>query len=151
MLRENLSVRTPAIVCLLLVIALAGIGGYKFARAEWGAARSSTGSVNAAHAIPPAPIGWGDGDCSGGVNSIDALKTLRRVAGLAVFQYEPCPDFSTTIQVNGDISLRVWGDVDCSNSLNAIDALKILRSAAGLSVLQIEPCTDIKAVVDIVY
>lgn len=34
----------------------------------------------------------GDIDCSGGVNSIDALKILRHAAGLSVAQTEPCRD-----------------------------------------------------------
>jgi hypothetical protein len=42
---------------------------------------------------------WGDNDCSGAVNSVDALKTLRYVASLPVQQNEPCPDIGTTVQV----------------------------------------------------
>jgi hypothetical protein len=34
----------------------------------------------------------GDVDCSGTVNSIDALKILRHAAGLSVIQTEPCRD-----------------------------------------------------------
>lgn len=36
----------------------------------------------------------GDVDCNGIVNSVDALKVLRFVAGLSVNQTEPCPDIS---------------------------------------------------------
>jgi len=36
----------------------------------------------------------GDVDCNGIVNSVDALKVLRFVAGLSVTQTEPCPDIS---------------------------------------------------------
>jgi hypothetical protein len=38
------------------------------------------------------PFPWGDVDCGGAVNSADALKTLRYIAGLPVDQLEPCPD-----------------------------------------------------------
>jgi hypothetical protein len=34
---------------------------------------------------------WGDTNCDGTVNSVDALATLRWRAGLPVFQVQPCP------------------------------------------------------------
>ena len=78
----------------------------------------------------------GDVDCSGGVNSIDALKILRHNASLVVAQTEPCADIGTLVT-------QVIGDVDCSGGVNSIDALKILRHNASLVVAQTEPCTDI--------
>ncbi len=78
----------------------------------------------------------GDVDCSGGVNSVDALKVLRHVASLSVTQNEPCDDINT-----GGPPLQ--GDVDCSNAVNSVDALKVLRHVASLSVTQNEPCDDI--------
>jgi hypothetical protein len=44
-----------------------------------------------------APPVWGDVDCSGAVNSTDALKTLRYLAGLSVPQSEPCADIDTLL------------------------------------------------------
>ncbi len=90
-------------------------------------------------------LGWcvgvltqGDVDCSGSVNSVDALKTLRHSAGLPVTQNEPCTDIATP-------GVMTWGDVDCSGGVNAVDALKLLRHSAGLPVQQTEPppCPDI--------
>ncbi len=42
---------------------------------------------------------WGDADCDGDVDSVDALKILRYVAALPVAQTEPCPDIGTEVQV----------------------------------------------------
>ena len=79
----------------------------------------------------------GDVDCSGSVNSVDALKVLRSNSTLAVTQTEPCPDIASPL-------VHPFGDVDCSDAVNAVDALKILRKSAGLEVVQTEPCIDIK-------
>lgn len=58
----------------------------------------------------------GDVDCSGGVNSVDALMILRSVAGLPVTA--DCLGFA--------------GDVNCDGSINSVDALGILRYVAAL-------------------
>lgn len=57
----------------------------------------------------------GDADCDGSVNSVDALRVLRRVANLT--PYSIC-----------------WaaGNVGCLDDINAVDALRILRFVAGL-------------------
>ena len=75
----------------------------------------------------------GDVDCSNVVNSIDALKILRKVALLSVAAPVGCP-FLTNL---------LAGDVDCSLATNSIDALKVLRHNASLPVSQTEPCDDI--------
>jgi len=77
----------------------------------------------------------GDVDCSNVVNSIDALKILRKVASLSVAAPVGCP-FLTNL---------LAGDVDCSTATNSIDALKVLRHNASLPVSQNEPppCDDI--------
>jgi len=77
----------------------------------------------------------GDVDCNGTVNSVDALKLLRYVAGLTVSQQPGCPPIGT-----GD---PVFGDVDCNGAANSVDALKVLRYVAGLTVSQTEPCPDV--------
>ncbi len=86
--------------------------------------------------IAPPPLTQGDVDCSGQVNSIDALKLLRYVAGLDVTQNQPCPLIGTNLPPK-------LGDVDCSGQVNSVDALKVLRFVAGLTVSQNEPCPDI--------
>jgi hypothetical protein len=56
----------------------------------------------------------GDVNCSGTLNSVDALGVLRKSAGL------PAPACSGN------------GDMNCNGVQNAIDALLILRVSAGL-------------------
>jgi hypothetical protein len=41
------------------------------------------------------PLAFGDVDCDSDVDSVDALKLLRHVAGLSVSQNDPCPDIGT--------------------------------------------------------
>lgn len=50
-------------------------------------------------AVDGEPRTWGDDDCSGAVNAVDALKTLRYVATLPVKQNYPCPGIGTTVDV----------------------------------------------------
>jgi cell division septation protein DedD len=46
--------------------------------------------------LPPTPTQaprlWGDVNCDGSVNSVDALTLMRWTAGLPVLQVEPCPE-----------------------------------------------------------
>jgi hypothetical protein len=78
----------------------------------------------------------GDVDCSGAVNSIDALKLSRHVAGLSVSQTEPCPDVGT-----GDG--EVFGDVNCDGNITAVDALFVLRFVAALPVNLPQGCRPV--------
>ena len=86
-----------------------------------------------------APGAFGNVNCSGGINSIDALLVLRSNAGLPVTQVEPCINIGVGPLPNGELQ----GDIDCGNSVNAADALKLLRYSAALSVVQAEPCPNI--------
>jgi hypothetical protein len=88
----------------------------------------------------PPPAGNGDVNCSGEVNSVDALMVLRHSAALSVIQEEPCTDL-------GEMLITGWamGDVDCDGKINSVDALMILRSAAGLSVNLPPSCPPIQA------
>jgi hypothetical protein len=83
---------------------------------------------------PEPPANLGDVDCSGAINSVDALKLLRSNAALSVSQTEPCPD------VGENLLPGLFGDVDCSGAVNSVDALKVLRYSAGLTVEQTQPC-----------
>jgi CSLREA domain-containing protein len=83
-------------------------------------------------------VGIGNVDCSDAVNSVDALKVLRRNASLSVSQEEPCQDIGLALAGGG-----LMGDVDCGGVVNAIDALKILRAVAGLLVSQGPGCPAI--------
>lgn len=69
------------------------------------------------------PLAKGDIDCSGVLNSVDALKLLRFVAGLSVSQPPGCPLIET-----------VSGDIDCDGDVDSVDALLVLRFLAGLPV-----------------
>jgi hypothetical protein len=42
---------------------------------------------------------FGDVDCDGDIDAVDALKILRFVVGLSVTQTEPCPDVGTEFNV----------------------------------------------------
>jgi archaellum component FlaF (FlaF/FlaG flagellin family) len=77
---------------------------------------------------------WGDVNCSGGVDAVDALQLLRYTVRLPVLQQEPCPDIGDTVSVDG--TPRLWGDVDGDGEVNAVDALKILRYVVMLPVRQ---------------
>jgi len=72
-------------------------------------------------------------DCNGGdPNSVDALKVLRKVAGLPVQQGPGCTPIGEVLPAvnNGNIQ----GDINCDDTVNAVDALFILRFVAGLNV-----------------
>ena len=77
---------------------------------------------------------WGDVDCDGKVDAVDALKVLRHVVGLDVSQQEPCADIGSTVSVDG--TPRLWGDVDGDGDVDAVDALKLLLHVVGLPVAQ---------------
>jgi archaellum component FlaF (FlaF/FlaG flagellin family) len=77
---------------------------------------------------------WGDVNCSGRVDAVDALQLLRYTVRLPVLQQELCPDIGDTVSVDG--TPRLWGDVDGDGEVNAVDALKILRYVVMLRVQQ---------------
>ena len=91
-------------------------------------------------------LAWGDNDCDGDNDAVDALKGLRHVAALSVSQNDPCPEMGSTVEV-ADASPHIWGDLDCDGDTDAVDALKELRNVAALSVTQNEPCPDIGSTV----
>lgn len=93
---------------------------------------------------------WGDVDCNGAVNAVDALKVQRFAASLSVTQTEPCVEIATLVNADS-IATRPVGDVDCSTDVNSIDALKLQRFAAGLFVSQTAPCPTIGVALDLYY
>lgn len=84
--------------------------------------------------VPPCvldqPVPFGDVDCSGAVEALDALATLKFVAN-----QQPAPDC---------IDLA---DVQCDADKDSLDALQILRFIAGLDVVQTQPCPLIESFV----
>lgn len=80
---------------------------------------------------------FGDMDCDGDVDAVDALAILRFVAGLPpLAQTEPCDDVGS--------AGAAFGDLDCDGDVDAVDALAVLGFVAGLSPLaQTEPCPDV--------
>jgi hypothetical protein len=60
------------------------------------------------------------------VNSVDALKVLRKVANLPVDRPSQCPEIGTGTPMNGDMN--------CDSQITSVDALLILRHVAGLQV-----------------
>jgi hypothetical protein len=96
---------------------------------------------------PPVNRVWGDIDCTTDAGSVDALKTLRYVAGLSLTQREPCPRPGNGAKAGG-LPVR-WGDVNCDGNTGATDALALLRYVAQLPVNQTEPCFGIGELVAI--
>ncbi len=88
----------------------------------------------------PAPLAamWADDNCSGSVDPVDALVTMRHDVGLGTPIAE-CSGMGWTVQLVGG-SQRTWGDIDCSGEVNPIDALKILIFDAGLPLTQQAGC-----------
>lgn len=89
----------------------------------------------------PPPDLWGDIDCDGDVDSVDALGGLRYVAGFFVNQTGPCSDVGSSVDVDGNT--EIFGDWDCDGDVDAVDALQILLWVAGLDGDQTPPCPDI--------
>jgi hypothetical protein len=81
---------------------------------------------------------WADDDCSGSVDPIDALLTMRHDAGLDTVTSD-CLGMGGTVQIEGGAQ-HIWGDVDCSGEVNLVDALKILIFDAGSPVSQAAGC-----------
>jgi hypothetical protein len=90
---------------------------------------------------PPGQQVWGDLNCSGASDPVDALTGLRFDAGLTVTQGPDCPGLDDPITVN-DLQVT-FADVDCSGDFTPVDPLKILRSDAGLSVDSEPDCPEI--------
>lgn len=96
----------------------------------------------------PPPDLWGDIDCDGDVDSVDALGGLRYVAGFFVNQTGPCSDVGSNVTVDGNA--EIFGDWDCDGDVDAVDALQVLLWVAGLDGDQTPPCPDIGSGVTIV-
>ncbi len=69
-----------------------------------------THAATPTHTLSPSPtpspapepqFSNGDIDCDGDVDSVDALKVLRHVAGMSVSQIDPCPDIGSTAALGG--------------------------------------------------
>ncbi|HUF53895.1 MAG TPA: hypothetical protein VMR52_09010 [Dehalococcoidia bacterium] len=81
---------------------------------------------------------WGDNNCSGAVDPVDSLLTLRFDSGQSASTGE-CPAFGEQVEVPGGANFP-WGDIDCSGDVALVDALKLLRFDAGLSAAQGPGC-----------
>lgn len=90
---------------------------------------------------------WADDNCSGSVDPVDALLTIRHDVGSETL-IAGCPSMGWAVQIVGG-SQRTWGDVDCNGEVNPIDALKVLIFDAGLSPSQETGCPGLGAAVQI--
>ncbi len=90
-------------------------------------------------ATPGVLLAWGNGDCRGGVDSVDALQDLRFVALLGVSQEAGCPRLGDVYEVMG-ASPHMWGDSDCDGGVGSLDALRILRFVARLNNPDVAGC-----------
>ncbi len=88
---------------------------------------------------------WADGDCSGSVDPVDALVTMRHDVGFDTLT-SGCLGMGWTVQLVGG-SQRIWGDVDCSGEVTPVDALKILIFDAGLPFSQEAGCPGMGAAI----
>jgi len=89
--------------------------------------------------VPSKTFIWGDTDCSGDVNAVDALEQLRYVAHLEVSQAEGCPPIGSTVFIGG--VGEIWGDCTGDPTMvDAVDALTTLRQVAMLPVTLPETC-----------
>jgi hypothetical protein len=83
--------------------------------------------------VLPAPPGGppisvkGDLDCDDDVDSVDALRVLRHVAGLGNNLPQGCEPLGRVAAAGGP-----KGDLDCDDDIDSVDALRILRHVAGL-------------------
>lgn len=81
---------------------------------------------------------FGDVDCNGNPNPVDALKMLRTDAGLPVNQPSGCPQMGEPVTIDGTEWL--WGDIGCNGVVDPVDSLLVLRFDAGLVVNQPQGC-----------
>lgn len=97
-------------------------------------------SISPAQTVP-----WGDLDCDGDADSVDALKTLQNTAGIAVNQSD-CPEFESdafAVDDDNDGPAVTWGDLDCDGDSDSVDALKSLQNLVGIAVNQPPDCPDL--------
>ncbi len=99
---------------------------------------SPTPSPTDAPSPSPDLLIWGDHNCSGSADPVDALLILRFDAGLNANTGE-CPNLGQVVDVKV-ASPHPWGDVDCGGDVTPVDSLKILRYDAGLGVTQALGC-----------
>ena len=81
---------------------------------------------------------WGDNNCSGSADPVDALLALRFDAGQST-NTGACPAMGVVVEVQG-ASPHPWGDIDCTGDVGPVDGLKLLRFDSGLSVAQGPGC-----------
>jgi Tol biopolymer transport system component len=90
---------------------------------------------------------WGDNNCSGSADPVDALLALRFDAGQETNTGE-CPEMGVVVEVAG-ASPHPWGDIDCTGDVGPVDGLKLLRFDSGLSVAQEPGCPAVGSVVSV--
>lgn len=91
---------------------------------------------------------WGDDNCSGQADPVDALLTLRDDAGLST-NTGTCPAFGTSVS-ELVASVLSWGDIDCNGVIDPVDALKLLRFDAALGASQGAGCPPLGSEITIV-
>jgi hypothetical protein len=76
---------------------------------------------------------WGDWNCDGAINGLDALFDLLFAAHLAVPTVPNCPAVGDTIQpIN--LTPKVWGNGNCDGATDETDALATLEYYAAVHV-----------------
>lgn len=102
-------------------------------------------------AVPGVELTFGDLDCGGAVNAVDALKSLQFVAAIPFGQEPQCPEVGAEIHIAAPASGDhiIWADVNCDGAVNAVDALQDLRHVAALGVTQEPGCPAIGSILQI--
>jgi hypothetical protein len=93
------------------------------------------------------PRKWGDFNCSGSVDPVDALDELLPLAAHTSAAATACPGIRATVQIGGHAKL--WGDWDCSGTVTPEDALPILEFDAQLNLPPISGCPDMGSTVQV--
>ena len=94
---------------------------------------------------------WGDLNCSGAVQSADAIFPLHVVVGgwgyiaNGICTPERIDMFpETLLRIDGGPQVR-WADADCNGKISSVDALWLLRYVVGLGVPEFAGCPEIGA------
>jgi hypothetical protein len=92
-------------------------------------------------AAPPStatPRIWGDLNCNGSADPVDALDELVPLAAQTSAAVGACPGIGAPVQISGHSKL--WGDWDCSGTVMPKDVLPILEFDAQLDISPVSDC-----------
>ncbi|MEO8458276.1 MAG: CSLREA domain-containing protein [Chloroflexota bacterium] len=101
---------------------------------------TSTNSGTATPTTAPFQVAWGDHNCSGNVDLVDAILNIRYAASLPTDTGD-CPEMGAGVDI-GNATLNKWGDFDCNGIVNTMDGLGVLLFFAEFTVPSAPQCPD---------